>query len=154
MSRGYRRGPTTTRANLTPMIDVTFLLIVFFVLVSQIVEVENVAMRLPEPEDPASSKMSDATRAVINLVPAGDGSVVSYRLGQSTFDAGADGREAMRQSLTGLYSINRTLQVNLRADRATRYDEIEPVLQLVSDAAASVGEDVVPRINLVVLGES
>jgi biopolymer transport protein ExbD len=38
----YRRGPAQISANLTPMIDVTFLLIVFFVLVSQIVEVENV----------------------------------------------------------------------------------------------------------------
>ena len=48
------RGPALrdrppVAANLTPMIDVTFLLIVFFVVVSQIVEVENVEMELPRP---------------------------------------------------------------------------------------------------------
>ena len=42
MPRIHKRGPAEIHANLTPMIDVTFLLIVFFVLVSQIVEVENV----------------------------------------------------------------------------------------------------------------
>ena len=54
MSRAFRRGRTDVQANLTPMIDVTFLLIVFFVLVSQIVEVENVDLLLPELEDPAT----------------------------------------------------------------------------------------------------
>ena len=47
MSSVFKRGNAKIEANLTPMIDVTFLLIVFFVLVSQIVEVENVPMSLP-----------------------------------------------------------------------------------------------------------
>ena len=44
MSTVYRRGPAAIEANLTPMIDMTFLLIVFFVLVSQISELEVVEM--------------------------------------------------------------------------------------------------------------
>ena len=53
MSRIHKRGTAELHANLTPMIDVTFLLIVFFVLVSQIVEVENVELKLPELEETA-----------------------------------------------------------------------------------------------------
>ena len=54
MSALTRQERGQVQANLTPMIDVTFLLIVFFVLVSQIVEVENVDLNLPAPREPAS----------------------------------------------------------------------------------------------------
>ena len=54
VSKIHKRGTAELHANLTPMIDVVFLLIVFFVLVSQIVEVENVEMRLPELVEPAT----------------------------------------------------------------------------------------------------
>ncbi|MEM7229834.1 MAG: biopolymer transporter ExbD [Planctomycetota bacterium] len=153
MSAGYQRGPTSINANLTPMIDVTFLLIVFFVLVSQIVEVENVAMELVEPASPASERMADEQRAVINLVPDVDGGLDSYRLGSNSFPPNDDGRLALRANLIALYRGNQSLRVNLRADRSTEYQHIEPVMQTISDAATAAG-DVVPRINLVVIGES
>ena len=41
MSAVFKRGRAEVHANLTSLIDVTFLLIVFFVLVSQIVDAEN-----------------------------------------------------------------------------------------------------------------
>ena len=69
MSTIYKRGNAEISANLTPMIDVTFLLIVFFVLVSQIVEVENVEMELPKPTEPLTEKLGEEQRAVINVVP-------------------------------------------------------------------------------------
>ncbi|MCA9296983.1 MAG: biopolymer transporter ExbD [Phycisphaerales bacterium] len=136
------------------MIDVTFLLIVFFVLVSQIVEVENVSMQLPEPLNPASERMADESRAVINLVPDVDGMLTSYKLGGNTFSPDDDGRLGLRANLIALYKGKPSLRVNLRADRRTEYQYIEPVLQAVSDAAANAGRNIVPRINLVVIGES
>ncbi len=59
MSAVFKRGNAEVRANLTPMIDVTFLLIVVFVLVSEIVEAESVEMKLPVPVE-----MSSAARIV------------------------------------------------------------------------------------------
>jgi len=67
-------------ANLTPMIDVVFLLIVFFVLVSQIVEVENVDLDLPRPQDPASELPGEQPRIVINVLPDEAGQAGGYRL--------------------------------------------------------------------------
>ena len=42
MTRAFARGPASIEANLTPMIDIVFLLVVFFVLVSQIVDLDTV----------------------------------------------------------------------------------------------------------------
>ncbi len=64
MSKIHKRGTVGVHANLTPMIDVTFLLIVFFVLVSQIVEVENVELRLPELGDPVTELPGEEQRSV------------------------------------------------------------------------------------------
>ena len=44
-----RNAAITLNANMTPMIDVTFLLIVFFVVVSQIVDRDVIPLDLPAP---------------------------------------------------------------------------------------------------------
>jgi biopolymer transport protein ExbD len=154
MSATFKRGVTSIQANLTPMIDVTFLLIVFFVLVSQIVEVENVEMELPRPRDAATVLAGDEQRVVINVVPSGSerGGVGAYRVGAAEFGPGDDGLSAMSAHITGLYRDNPGLRVNLRADRTTRYEHVEPAMAAVSTAARSAG---VPsaRINLVVVKE-
>ena len=75
MARGRRRHPPTEiSANLTPMIDVTFLLIVFFALVSQIAGDEQVALSLARVWPGAAVRAEDDARAVLNVVPGeGDG---------------------------------------------------------------------------------
>ena len=152
MSAVFRRGPATIEANLTPLIDVTFLLIVFFVLVSQIVEVENVPMSLPEPTDPVSQRPGEEQRAVINVIPVANGEIGGYRLGGGVFPAEAAGLEAMTGRLAGLLRANPRLSVNLRADRSTRYEHVEPVLQAISTAAARAGDTpITARVNLVVV---
>ena len=154
MSAVFKRGNAEVEANLTPMIDVTFLLIVFFVLVSRIVEVENVPMELPRPDQPETVRPGDEQRAVINVIPTGGGRASGYRLGSRTFPPGADGLETLADHLAGLYRANPALRINLRADRATGYEWIEPVLAAVSSAAARVEvAAVVPRVNLVVITE-
>lgn len=152
MSLIFKKGAAELEANLTPMIDVTFLLIVFFVLVSQIVEVESVAMALPEPVDPMTAPMGEEQRAVINVVPGPGGGAVGYRLGGRAFGTGADGLAALSSRLTELFAANPKLAVNLRADRSTEYRHVQPVLESISSAAAGVpGVAVEPRVNLVVI---
>jgi biopolymer transport protein ExbD len=154
MSSIYKRGPAQLEANLTPMIDVTFLLIVFFVLVSQIVEVENVDLLLPQLEDPATDLPAKEQRSVINVVPGADGAAEEYRVGTLAFPVGADGIDALTRHVQGLLEVNPALRVNLRADQRTRYEWVHPVLKAVSAAAARVdGVVVTPRVNLVVVPE-
>ncbi len=141
-------------ANLTPMIDVVFLLIVFFVVVSQIVEVENVDLDLPRPQDAASELPGEQPRIVINVLPGPDGLAGGYRMAQRRYPADTAGMESLAHSLAALYRENPALGVNLRADRSTHYRWVEPVLQAVSTAARLSGrDDVRGRVNLVVVRE-
>lgn len=154
MSRRGVRERKAFATNLTPMIDVTFLLIVFFVLVSQIVEVEQVAMDLPEPTNAATDEMTEERRVVLNVVPGLRGAAREYRLGGRGFAADAAGVEALAARLASLYATNPGLVVHLRADRGTDYEDVAPAMQAITVAAgragAEAGIEIVPRVNLVV----
>lgn len=154
MSAVTKRGLAKVEANLTPMIDVVFLLIVFFVLVSQIVDLENVKMELPTLIDPASEFAGQEQRVVVNVEPGIDGDASRYRLGGQYYDAGLQGIKDMTSHLAELYKINPLLSVNLRADASTHYQWVEPVMQAVANAAIlSQQPTAVPRVNLVVIRE-
>ena len=154
MSSVFRKGPADVRANITPMIDVAFLLIVFFVLVSQIVQVETVPMDLPAPDDPASRPPEDEQRTIVNVVPGPAGAAEAYRVGSNRFPAGPQGIATLRNHLANLYSGNPRLRINLRADRATHYRFVQPVFDAVQQAASSIDSNITPRINLVIVRES
>ena len=154
MKRIYQRGNARLQANLTPMIDVTFLLIVFFVLVSQIVEVESVDLSLPRLQDPASALPGEEQRAVINVVPGARGHALAYRLGARSFPTDSDGLARLSHDVTALLDRNPTLRINLRADRQTHYRWVQPVIETIADAADRVQpQPVTPRVNLVVAPE-
>jgi len=134
------------------MIDVTFLLIVFFVLVSQIVEVENVDMELPAPVEPASELPGDQQRVVINVLPGPRGEARGYRMGNRSFAADGAGLDQLAAQLAAIYRDNPAVGVNLRADRSTHYRFVEPVFRAISTAARLSGrDDVAGRVNLVVV---
>lgn len=149
-----KRGRAQIHANLTPMIDVTFLLIVFFVLVSQIVEVENVEMVVPELFEPSTELAGEEQRAVINVVPGPSGVANGYRLAGRDYAAGDEGLALLTEDIGALLAGNPQMRVNLRADQQTHYVYVQPVLQAVSDAAGRSGhEGLTPRVNLVVVRE-
>lgn len=154
MSSGFKRGNAQVHANLTPMIDVTFLLIVFFVLVSQIVDLDSVDMELPHPEHPVTVLPGEDARAVINVVPGLGGAALGYRVGTFEFAATDVGRTELAGHLATLYRLNPALNINLRADRRTEYQYVAPVMRAVTNAAglADVGIPSV-RVNLVVVRE-
>ncbi len=147
------RPPRAVAANLTPMIDVTFLLIVFFVLVSQIVDLESVSLDLPAPPDPATEMARDERRCVINVVPGPSGRASGYRVGSRFYAADTAGARGMTAHLLALYRDMPDLRVNLRADRSTHYQWVQPVLEAVANAARDAGHEVIPSLNLVVVRE-
>jgi len=159
MSVIFNRGPAEVQGNLTPMIDMTFLLIVFFVLVSRIVDREAVDMNLPQPKHSVSEKAGEERRVIINVVPgeAGGGRVTGYRVGGTEFPATPAGLNAMTAHLTALYQRQPGLDVNVRADRGAQYEFVEPVLGAISSASRAArnltGAAINPRVNLVVLQE-
>lgn len=153
MSSVYKRGRAQISANLTPMIDVTFLLIVFFVLVSQIVEVENVPLALPELDEPASQVAGEEQRIIVNVVPGIGGAAIGYKVSSTQFSADDDGLAGLRNHLAGVYVQTPAIGVNLRADRFTEYEHVEPALQAIGDAARMAGVTGAARVNLVVIRE-
>jgi len=155
MRNRNRKERTGIEANLTSLIDVTFLLIVFFVLVSRLNEVESVQIDLPRPVDPASVLLEAEHQVVVTVLPAAGGAVSAYRVGLTDFPADRAGVQAMTDHLADLYRANPRLDVNIRADRATHYEHVEPVMQAVSSAARAAAATGAPvagaaRVNLVV----
>ena len=151
MSR-HSREPARVHANLTPMIDVTFLLIVFFVLVSQLVETEHVELDLPVLLRPATEPPGEAPRAVVSIVPGPDGEAAAYRLGGEPFRADESGRRALEAAIAERLRGNPSLRLNLRADRNARYDRVRPVLESIGRAARRV-PGAAPRVHLVLVPE-
>ena len=141
-----RRGTPTSAitANMTPMIDVTFLLIVFFVVVSQIVDRDAVSMDLPTPEHAASGIPEEAEHVTINLVPFEGGDIERIVVG---------GHEIASDAMDELAAIVQTrlqggaTDIHLRADRATNYSHIYKVLEAIREVEAT------PRLQLIVNGE-
>ncbi len=141
-----RRGlPTSAiNANMTPMIDVTFLLIVFFVVVSQIVDRDAIPLDLPAPNHAASGILDSSEHVTVNLVPLSGGEISEIVVGGHTIAVDA------MDELTSI--VNTRLQggatdVHLRADRATKYSYIHQAIE----AIRAVGTT--PRVQLVVDGE-
>lgn len=147
-----RRTAALIEPNLTSLIDVTFLLIVFFVLVSRLSEVENVDMDLPAPANTASVALEAPRQVVVSVLPGVDGAAAVYRVGVIDYPPTPAGLDAVTANLLELYRANPDLNVNLRADRAIHYEHVEPLMQAVSRSArlANTANARPARLNLVV----
>ncbi len=140
---------------MTPLIDMAFLLIVFFVLVGQVASAEFVALALPRTASNAAKRPDDAQRVVVNVVPAVDGGAAAYRLGKREFEPGADGLRSLSEALAQAMRGKPGLEVNVRADRATAYGWVKPAMDAVADALVLSGvERNRVRVRLVVTGEA
>ena len=141
-----RRGSPTSaiNANMTPMIDVTFLLIVFFVVVSQIVDRDAVPMDLPSPVRSASGIPEEPTHVTVNLVPLVGGDIAGIVVGGHAIAADA------MDELTAIVSTRLqggVTDVHLRADKATKYSHIHTAIEAIREVG------ITPRLQLIVNGE-
>lgn len=151
MPRTTRRfPPAAIEANLTPMIDVSFLLVVFFVLVTRITDAEQSPMSLPEVRAGTAALAEDEARIVLNVMLGPDGTSSGYSVGATRFDASPDGVARLAEQLAEGYRRNPRLAVHLRADRSTRYEWVEPAMRAATTAARRAGGGALPRLDLVV----
>ena len=131
-----------------------FLLIVFFVLVSRIVDRERVEMNLPQPSPALTLPMDDEHRVIVNVLPSAGGEIRGYRVGGTEFPSSPAGLAELTQRLAAVYRANPQVNVNIRADRSTHYERVEPILRAVSTAARTSGTPAgTARVNLVVVKE-
>jgi biopolymer transport protein ExbD len=139
MIRRRTTGGGQIAANMTPMIDVTFLLIVFFVVVSQVVDRDAVHMDLPSPERAVAGSPDGDERLVLNLVPMPDGQQIVVEgevidMNGVTVAVAASMADGIRE-------------VYLRADSSIPYKHAHEVIEAVRLAGGT------PRLHLVVQSE-
>ena len=144
--------------NVTPLVDCTFLLVIFFILTSQMASDNNLAaVELPRlhASQAVSSDRGEVRRLIVNVLsaerdgalsPDGIGQAVGYKI---------EGRQVEVGDFETLVDILRTrraeagatgLFLEVRADRRVQFGHVQPIL----DAAAEAG---ISQVNLTALLE-
>ena len=127
------RRRTDIRFNMAPMIDVVFLLIIFFVLVSTFASAENIPMDLPNPDKSQAKNVKITDRVVINCQLASSlirgESGVLYSIGPNR----PESLETISQRLAAAKLVNPDLKVIVRADKRLHYDQVRAVMEVVAE---------------------
>ncbi|MBR3219052.1 MAG: biopolymer transporter ExbD [Thermoguttaceae bacterium] len=118
--------PKPAKMNLTPMIDVVFLLIIFFVVSNTMMQRErSMPIDLPSAAAADDDTESQTGKIIINIDAAGK---LYYGAAEVTGEELKNTlqRERQRSALP--------LEVRIRCDRTVPYSRIEPVLTLCAEA--------------------
>jgi biopolymer transport protein ExbD len=120
--------------NMTPMIDVVFLLIVFFMLVSNFASAENVPMELPNPTKSEARQVKLRDRVIINcqLVETDLGPETSYRVGPNPPESLEQISARLAQAKQAAEERDRDMIVVIRADRRLPFSDVKRAMQIVS----------------------
>ncbi len=120
----YQRKPLAF--NMTPMIDVVFLLIIFFLVSSHLVKQEaQMPLSLPFAESGPTAQDDEGQRVIINVLP--DGRILlagSHVTREQLPGRLAAQLEAFRNDHPG----RDDLEVRIRSDRSVPYAKVEPIL--------------------------
>ncbi|MEM6331440.1 MAG: biopolymer transporter ExbD [Planctomycetota bacterium] len=113
-------------ANMTPMIDVVFLLIIFFLVSSHLARQETQAqLDLPQAATGDNDADDLRPRVTINVLPAGRPLLSGVPTPVDQLAARL--RHEQSQAAAGL-------EVRIRTDRAARYAAVEPILLACAEA--------------------
>ena len=125
-TRRRKRAEDEVGFQLAPMIDMTFLLLIFFMLTSTITNLK-VKQDVKVPLAPSAVIPKDASnRLMINIDAAG-----GLFLGDT-----ATTEKALAAELTRQFRVNPPLQLYVRADRAVPAKRIKEIVRMASEAGA------------------
>ena len=125
-TRRKKRTDQEVGFQLAPMIDMTFLLLIFFMLTSTITN-QKVKKDVEVPVAPSAVvPESSANRYVVNIDAAGD-----FFLGEARVT-----EEALAGELRKRFLNNPPLKLYVRADRGVEASRIKKVMRLASEAGA------------------
>lgn len=133
---------------MTPMIDCTFQLIIFFMLTTQTASADFVRLNVPKPDFSQARKPDESNRAMINVVPYSPieirrnrallGVAKEYRVGVTSIRRG-DTEKLIRvlKAARKRCPDPKKFVVEIRADKRIRYNQVEPVLSALEEAKLS-----------------
>lgn len=155
-----RRGPAgQVEFNMTPLIDCTFLLIVFFILAGQMASDTLAKVDPPRPEHSqaiSSEQMDRPDKVIVNVVsamaddrddnPALAGKAERYQVAGLRLPVGDVGQLTRLLRRMKDVSGSKNFTVEIRADYRVDYSSVQPVMQAA--AAANI-----TRMNITALTE-
>ena len=131
--RDRQRAGTTIGFNATPMIDVIFLLTIFFMLVTRFSSAEQIPMDLPRPANSQAKVTRMPDRVVINCrlgdTSSGLGRTVLYSVGPNQPESLA----VIADRLAVLKSESPSIKAVVRADRRLHYVEVRAVMHAIAE---------------------
>ena len=138
---------------MTPLIDMAMLLIVFFVLVSQIGATDLVPMKLPKPTPSAAVAPGREPRCVVNALSNGHGVVGVWRFAGADYPSDQGGLAAMAKAVAEAVRAQPATEVHLRADADVRYDSIAPAIEAIGRASLQANPAQPVRLRVAVQPE-
>ena len=118
--RSFHHVGGISKINVTPLIDVVMVLIIFFLIVGRLASEHGAKVKLP---DSASGKVEgDLTKVIVNVASVKPGETVLIIDGISLT------LMQLEEFLTRRRVSQPESQVLLRADRVLKYGEVEPVI--------------------------
>ena len=151
MVQVIKRGPGTPEMNLTPLIDVVFQLIIFFMLVSNIIAEESVQMIVPKLDNARTERIGEIERVTVNVLPRGynvqdrtgegfnplvfSGEPLGVKIGMTSY--AMDDLASMVERLEVVKNRSPKVEVVLRADAALYYGAVQQVMAAITEAGIS-----------------
>ena len=126
MARRNKRGDDASGFNITPMIDMTFLLLIFFMVTSHLTDMEA-AKPVDLPEAELGVVPDDRSKRVVLTIDAGG----NYFIGED----GAT-KDEMASYLKKRFENFPPLRIYLRADRKTPARKIKEFVAMATEAGA------------------
>lgn len=149
-----RRTPSSVgesdplRFNATAMVDVIFLLTIFFMLISRFSSAEQIPMELPKPEHSRAKITRIPERVVINCRLAGSTGVPGVSAVYSLGPNRPEPLGVISERLAVMKRESPSLEVVVRADRRLPYADVRAVMREIArqgieilNIVAHVGED-------------
>lgn len=139
-TRPWRKSARSISISLmiVPMIDVIFLLLLFFVVMSSFEASARLRIDLPQPEEPQARSENSALNIAINCEyreadAAGEAGVL-YRLNADA----PESLDALAARLAAAKAENPNLMVVIRADRRLPFVEVRRVMEIVAACRISL----------------
>jgi len=120
------RARIHSHLDIAPLIDIVFLLLVFFMLTSTFMVPEAIELELPES---SSAQVSDVTPIIVSLNERGELALNGERIAL----------EQLRATMEPLIQQNADAPITLKSDASTR---VQLLLQVMDEIRAAGGTDV------------
>jgi biopolymer transport protein ExbD len=118
-----RKSKAEIAINLAPLIDVIFLLVIFFAVSTTFLETAGLQLELPESSSTAKREVEDIT-------------VLLGADGELSFDDEIISQEQLRERLQSALSETDRKIVVLRADTHTEHGAVVEIMDLIRDSGA------------------